>query len=524
MSAPDVSVVLAVYNTMPYLTRCLTSLAEQSIGRERMEIIAVDDGSTDGGGRELDRFARAYRGAVTVIHQPNSGGPAVPSNRALERANGRYVFFVGADDFLGPEALQRLVSAADRCGSDVVLGRTVGVNSRYLHQEVFAESADEIGLFDSALPWSLSNTKLFRRDLIERHGLRYPENMSVFSDQPFTLAACLRARRISVLNDYDFYYAVRRLNAHNITYRAHHTERLRCAAAVIDTVAGLVGPGKERDTVLLRHFSWELGNLVQDDFRRLERGVQEQVHAGIRSLAERYLTDGIRERLEVETRLRLSIAQYRPLDDLLEAIRQDAERGVPVTVADGDRWYAAYPGFREARLALPDSWFDVTDAAADWLARLEATGGVWERGAGGARGLVVTARSPRPDLTELCSGGVGVSAGEVHGSVLGAEADDTGTTLRVRFDVEQLLADVPPGGGLRTVRAQVNAFGMSGSAPLRAPRRSSLPRLLCRRGLRLYLITPTTSHRGQLVIAVAPVTPRKVVAYLRRRRRGGNPS
>ncbi len=56
MSNPDVTVVVAVYNTMPYLTECLNSLVRQTIGTDRMQIVAVDDGSTDRGGAELDRF------------------------------------------------------------------------------------------------------------------------------------------------------------------------------------------------------------------------------------------------------------------------------------------------------------------------------------------------------------------------------------------------------------------------------------------------------------------------------------
>jgi poly(ribitol-phosphate) beta-N-acetylglucosaminyltransferase len=101
VTSPDVSVVVPVYNTMPYLTRCLTSLVEQSIGLDRMQVVAVDDGSTDGSGRELDRFAERYPDTFTVIHQANSGGPAGPCNRALDAATGRFVFFVGADDYLG---------------------------------------------------------------------------------------------------------------------------------------------------------------------------------------------------------------------------------------------------------------------------------------------------------------------------------------------------------------------------------------------------------------------------------------
>ena len=517
MTAPDVSVVVAVYNTMPYLTRCLTSLAQQSIGRDRMEVIAVDDGSTDGSGRELDRFARLYPDTITVIHQANSGGPAMPSNRGLDRASGRYVFFIGSDDYLGPEALERLVSAADQYGSDVVLGKTVGVNRRYVHQAVFARNEVEIGLFDSALPWSLSNTKLFRRELIERYGLRYPEDMPVGSDQPFTLEACLRAKRISVLADYDFYHAVRRLNAHNITYRSRHLDRLRCAESMMAFVAGLIEPGKQRDAVLLRHFTWEVARLVEDDLLRLDRTVQERVVAGVRDLAERYLTDAIRDQLGIEPRLRLSIAQVGTLDDLIAVIRQDAEQGVPPTIVDGDRWYAGYPGFRDPRLDMPDRWFDVSDTAADWLARLDAISVGWETCDDGVRALTITARSPRRDLASLSSGPIGLTAGRVNGATLETSRDGSGSTVRAQFRADQLIAATGPRGGTRKVRSQLTAFGARGSAPLRAPTRPTAPRMIFRRGIRFYLITPTRSHRGQLVIAIAPVTPRRVIARLRRR-------
>lgn len=516
MTQPDVTVITAVYNTMPYLTRCLTSLVEQTIGRGRLEVVAVDDGSTDGSGRELDRFARLHPGTVKVIHQANSGGPAQPSNVGLEHATGRYVFFIGSDDYLGPEALERLVDAADRYDSDVVLGRTVGVNSRYIHQAIFAATDPDVDLFDSALPWSLSNTKLFRRELIERHGLRYPEDMPVGSDQPFTIEACFRARRISVLADYDYYYAVRRLNARNITYKSRHLERLRCAEELVRFVAGLIEPGKRRDAVLLRHFTWEVAKLLENDFLLLTRDVQEQVRAGVRELARQYLTDDIRDRLPVEARVRLGAARHGDLDDLLAVIRQDAELGIPPAVVDGDRWYAGYPGFRDPRLAVPDPWFEITDTVADWLARLDTVSASFEGGRAGARALLVTARSPRPDLAERVSD-LRLCAGDVAGVTVAVDADATGTTVRARIPLGRVLATVAPGGELRIVSAQVTALGATGSAALRGPRRPVPVRSVVRHGARLHVITTTTNHKGQLVIAVAPVTPRRLMARLQRR-------
>jgi glycosyltransferase involved in cell wall biosynthesis len=516
VNSPDVTVIVAVYNTMPYLTRCLDSLAGQSIGTERMEIVAVDDGSTDGSGRELDRFARRHPGLVKVVHQANSGGPAVPSNRGLELATGRYVFFVGADDYLGPEALERLVAAADEYGSDVVLGRTVGVNSRYIHQEIYARDEVDVDLFDSALPWSLSNTKLFRRELIERHGLRFPEDMPVGSDQPFTLAACYHAGRISVLAGYEFYYAVRRLNARNITYRSRHLERLRCAESIIKFVAGLIEPGPRRDAILVRHFAWEVARLVEDDYRRLDPGVRKQVLAGVGELVREHLTDRIRRRLDIETRVRLATAGWGTVDDLLAVIDRDAAAEAPPTVVEGDRWYAGYPGFRDPRLGIPDEWFEVT-ARADWLARLETLSVRWSTEPDGTRSLAVTARSPRPDLTALTTGPVTLTAGPVPGSPPTCTVEETGTLLSTRFRIDQLLAAAAAGGQVHVVRAQVTDAAGTGSAPLRTRARPAARRAVARSGTRWFVVTPTISHRGQLVIAVVPVTARRVLARLWRR-------
>ena len=511
MSVPDVTVVLPVYNTMPYLRRCLASLSAQSIGAGRMQVVAVDDGSTDGSGRELRRFARRHPHMATVIHQANSGGPAAPCNRALERARGRYVFFLGADDFLGPEALERLVAAADSYGSDVVLGRMVGVHNRYVHQAAYARTEPDVDLVDSGLAWTLSNTKLFRRDLIERHGLRFPEDMPLYSDQPFTLAALVYAARISVLADYDYYHAVRRLNARNITFRSRHEDRLRAVRGLIGAVTELLEPGKQRDAILLRHFSWEIAKLIEDDFLRLDPRLQESVRATVADLAARHLNDDIRAQLDVETRLRIAAAGA-GLAELVAVIGQDARHGVPATVTVDDRWYAGYPGVVDG--TPPDARFDVTDAAAHWLAKLDVTALAWGRSDTGAPALAVTARSPRPDLPATASTPVRVCAGPLDAETVAVTPDASGCTLRLRFPVAELLAGGTPRGARHVLRARVDARGASGSARLRAPGVRAPVRLVRLHRARPYLITVAKDHAGHLVIAIAPVTPRRVLARL----------
>ncbi|MBW8703479.1 putative glycosyltransferase EpsH [Streptomyces sp. MBT84] len=398
--SPDVSVVVAVYNTMPYLTECLNSLIGQSIGRDRLEIVAVDDGSTDDSGAELDRFAAEYPDTVKVLHQANSGGPAAPSNRALDIATGRYVYFIGSDDHLGEEALERMVACADEHDSDVVVGKMVGTNGRYVHQALYKENNPDIGLTDSALPWTLANTKLFRRELVEAHKLRFPENLPVGSDQPFTIEACVRARKISVVADYTCYYAVKRGDASNITYRADHMARLRCAAEIMDFTAGLIEEGPQRDAVLRRHFTWELAKLVQDDFPALDRALQKDICAGIGKLADTYFTAGIRDAMDVKRRVRIALARAGAVDELCEAITSEKKDGAPPFVVEGDRAYARYPGFRSPLIGVPDRVYElVGEAVPGRLAKgTELLASVWEQQ---GEGLTYTASVRVPVLGDV---------------------------------------------------------------------------------------------------------------------------
>ena len=115
--APKVSVIVPVCQAEPYLIRCVDSLRRQTL--KELEIILVDDGSTDGCPGMCDRCAEEDH-RVRVIHQRNQGsGPA--RNAGLSIASGDYVGFVDADDYVMPEMFQRLYEAAEAHGADLVL-------------------------------------------------------------------------------------------------------------------------------------------------------------------------------------------------------------------------------------------------------------------------------------------------------------------------------------------------------------------------------------------------------------------
>ncbi len=110
-----VSIIIPVYNAEAFLERCLDSLLAQS--HTDWEAICVNDGSRDGSGSILDRYA-AEDGRFRVIHKPNEGVSAA-RNLALETASGKYIAFVDSDDFLHPQCLGICVGLMEENGSDL---------------------------------------------------------------------------------------------------------------------------------------------------------------------------------------------------------------------------------------------------------------------------------------------------------------------------------------------------------------------------------------------------------------------
>ncbi len=313
--AVDVSVVIPVHNCRAYLDRCLTAALVQ---RVKKEIVVVDDGSTDGSGELLDLYASYHPDIVKVVHVEASGGAGRPRNIGIEHATGRYVFFCDADDYLGPEALERMVAMADGNDSDIVLGKIVG-HGRRAPVSMFARSAERVGLGDSAVYNSLCCFKLFRRELIERHHIRFGEGMLVGEDILFTVHAYCHARAISVVADHDCYHLVSRPDGSSIMQRPDSRDPLAWLAMIkepIRLMARHVPPGPLRDHLLRRHFRLDVFTqlgpvfLDSDDVRR------KDIAREVAAICDEWYTPGVHERLNTIDRQRAGA-----LDDIDRLVR-----------------------------------------------------------------------------------------------------------------------------------------------------------------------------------------------------------
>lgn len=120
---PLISVIVPVYNVERYLDQCLESIVGQSY--RHLEILVVDDGSTDGSGEMCDRWVERDE-RIRVIHQPN-GGLSAARNTALDVMTGDMVIMVDSDDVLHPEAATTLLHAIESNNADIVVGDYITV-------------------------------------------------------------------------------------------------------------------------------------------------------------------------------------------------------------------------------------------------------------------------------------------------------------------------------------------------------------------------------------------------------------
>lgn len=198
---PLISVIVPIYNVEPYLRPCLDSVLNQTY--TNLELILVDDGSTDGCAALCDEYA-AKDPRVRVIHKAN-GGLSSARNAGLDTARGEYISFIDADDGVSPRFLELLLSAgADiaQCGfSRFCTLETQAKFSPCSPREMTLRlHADANGVY--TVVWN----KLFRRALLD--GLRFPEGR-LHEDEFFTWQTYWRAKSCAVTDTTLYYYRPR---------------------------------------------------------------------------------------------------------------------------------------------------------------------------------------------------------------------------------------------------------------------------------------------------------------------------
>jgi len=215
---PRFSILIPVYNVKEYLDDCLQNVHGQVF--TDFEVIAVDDGSTDGSGELLERYRTPFavrKIPYTVIHQDNQGLSAA-RNTALDHATGEYVLFVDSDDILSFDALS--VLERNLHGEDILCFN----GKRYFEKGRTVEEPEPMQPEGPLSGWEYFNRhalearhfafvcvvlRCYRRQFLLDHELRFHPGI-YHEDNLFTPQACYHAKSVKVIPDALYVYRIRR--------------------------------------------------------------------------------------------------------------------------------------------------------------------------------------------------------------------------------------------------------------------------------------------------------------------------
>jgi glycosyltransferase involved in cell wall biosynthesis/chaperonin cofactor prefoldin len=211
-----ISIIVPVFNVEDYIRDALESIIRQTIGFLNLEIIMVNDNSTDKSGDIMDEFADRYEN-ITAIHLPdNSKFAGKPRNIGMDRATSDYLMFLDPDDYYAADACELLYNKITKEDVDIVLGTFTLTDEktgkrRLAHEfakkdgnnEIIAKTINDYKtlLCSSPSVWA----KIFKRNLIEQNKIRFPEYLPA-QDFVFITNALLKARGIIFINQVIVHY------------------------------------------------------------------------------------------------------------------------------------------------------------------------------------------------------------------------------------------------------------------------------------------------------------------------------
>lgn len=233
----NVSVIIPVYNQAPYLAKCLDSVLAQTL--RDIEVVCVDDGSTDGSGRMLDEYA-ARDSRVKVIHQANAGaGPA--RNVGMDVARGEFLAFMDPDDLYPDEGVladvysAAVANEAKICGGSFMEFLPNGAE-RTRYEGLMAGMSFEKDGFINYGDWQFDYgfyRFIYRRDVLKSANVRFPRNLR-YQDPPFFVRAMYAAGRFYSLKRIVYRF---RVNGAAVNWKERAAIRFKALCAGIRDVA-----------------------------------------------------------------------------------------------------------------------------------------------------------------------------------------------------------------------------------------------------------------------------------------------
>ncbi|MFJ8250010.1 CDP-glycerol glycerophosphotransferase family protein [Streptomyces sp. NPDC094466] len=355
---PLLSVVVPVHNVEAYLDDCLRSVADQTL--EAIEVVMVDDGSTDGSARIAAEFA-ARDSRFRLVRQRNAGLSAA-RNTGVRHTTPTvpYLAFADSDDIVVHDAYERMTASLESTGSDLATGNVWRLTAQGRQQAwqyrwlTATRPRTHITRDPRLLADRVAWNKVFRRSFWDAHGFAFPVG-KLYEDTPVMIPAHHLAGSVDVLHEHVYHWRVRE---GSITRRRTDVTGVRDRIAACEQVSAFL---EGRDAGQRRAYD---ASCLRDDFGYFLDGLPMGGEAyrtafleGAGAFVDR-AGPGALEGLPVELRVKWSLVRERRLDDLLEVLAFERANGAGTFAVEGlPGWRrAVYPGVRgaSARLARTD--------------------------------------------------------------------------------------------------------------------------------------------------------------------------
>lgn len=219
---PKISIIIPVYNVEKYLRRCLDSVRSQTFSD--FEVLCINDGSTDNSKKILDEYADCDSRFI-VINKKNSGVSAA-RNDGIKHANGEYIHFMDADDFIDSRYYAEMVKMAESFGLDMVCSGFV-TNTKYA-RDIIYKSKSVVNTIYKKLRNTYVLTDgyvwryLFKTNFIKQNGLRFDIKLISQEDAIFVLNAISYADSIGFVPGVYYHYMFNDMSALNNRDKMHH--------------------------------------------------------------------------------------------------------------------------------------------------------------------------------------------------------------------------------------------------------------------------------------------------------------
>lgn len=261
-----VSIIVPVYNVEKYLNRCIKSLLNQTY--KNIEIILVDDGSTDNSGRLCDEY-KSKDSRVSVIHKSNAG-LGMARNSGIDVAMGKYLTFVDSDDYIELKAIANLVDLAQNYDAEIV-------TSQFIYENIIEKTEIKTGIYNGKnevlelLAHMVGNhlskhdqlnvsscTKLYFTELIRKNNIRFlSEKEIIWEDLAFNVDVFTHCKKIYV-SDYAYYHYC--YNGNSLTHR-YNPKKFSQVMTMYDYIIRKLTSLKMHQDVFVRVNNMFMGNI-----------------------------------------------------------------------------------------------------------------------------------------------------------------------------------------------------------------------------------------------------------------------